>query len=281
MPIARFAAAALVALLPSLAPLTSPLAAQDTPPLRVIRTAPSAQTASALSQIAVTFDRPVAGSLDRVVDPATVMRIEPSIAGKFEWRDPVTVRFIPVAPLTAGATYQVVVSNTFRSMDGGALADLSIDISRARTHAHRRPPVARARGSAADHAEPAIPARLQLDGRSPPRRGGLVLRIQCRVQQPANLPYVRDCRARVTDKDRWELREAGGGGRDRRLIHCAGLSFAPDSLLPHGCSGEFVAPIEDDAAMSRGFARQLVKTYGDLRLLQSTAPRTRRARADH
>ena len=48
--------------------------AQGGAPLRVVRVTPDAD-ASPLATITVTFDRPVAGSLDRSVDAATVLRV--------------------------------------------------------------------------------------------------------------------------------------------------------------------------------------------------------------
>src|SRR5262245_13687196 len=80
------------------------LFAQGPTPLRVIRSTPGAD-ASPLAEISVSFDRPVAGSLDHSVDPATIFRIEPAVRGRLEWRDPVTIRLRPSATLTAGATY--------------------------------------------------------------------------------------------------------------------------------------------------------------------------------
>ena len=51
-------------------------------PLRVLRVAPRLDTgAGPMEVINVTFDRPVAGSLDRSIDPATVFRIEPGVRG--------------------------------------------------------------------------------------------------------------------------------------------------------------------------------------------------------
>jgi hypothetical protein len=95
--------------------------AQDAAPLRVIRSSPTGD-ASPLAQILVTFDRPVAGSLDRIVDAASVLTVEPAIAGKLEWRDPVTIRLTPTDPLLPGRTYTVSISNSFHAMDGAALA---------------------------------------------------------------------------------------------------------------------------------------------------------------
>src|SRR6476660_8343024 len=78
--------------------------AQTPSPLRVIRSTPTGD-AIPTAEISVTFDRPVAGSLDRSVDPATIFRIEPAVRGRIEWRDPVTIRLRPAEPLTSGARY--------------------------------------------------------------------------------------------------------------------------------------------------------------------------------
>ena len=103
---------------------TAPIAhahAQNPSPLRVIRSTPTGD-AVPTAEISVTFDRPVAGSLDRSVDPASIFRIEPAVRGRIEWRDPVTIRVRPVDALTAGTRYTVTVANSFRAMDGSALA---------------------------------------------------------------------------------------------------------------------------------------------------------------
>src|SRR5688572_22814332 len=101
--------------------LSEPAAAPVRGPLLIVRALPEG-TASPNAQILVTFDRPVAGSLDRTVDPKSVLRIEPAAQGRLEWRDPVTVTFTPTTPLASGVEYRVVVDTTFRAMDGEALA---------------------------------------------------------------------------------------------------------------------------------------------------------------
>src|SRR5437660_7349716 len=68
--------------------------------LRVVRTTPAVGSgAGPMQDISIAFDRPVAGSLDRSVDPATIFHIEPAVRGRLEWRDPVTIRLTPSAPL--------------------------------------------------------------------------------------------------------------------------------------------------------------------------------------
>ncbi|MEO7999346.1 MAG: Ig-like domain-containing protein, partial [Gemmatimonadaceae bacterium] len=91
-------------------------------PLRVLRASPGTE-ASANDTITITFDRPVAGSLDNAVDPATIVRIEPAVPGALvDWRDPVTLRIIPRPALRRGVRYAVSVSSTFKAMDGSQLA---------------------------------------------------------------------------------------------------------------------------------------------------------------
>ncbi len=90
-------------------------------PLRVLRSAPGS-VAAPTDTLIVSFDRPVAGALDDAVEPASVVRITPAIDGRYEWRDPVTLRVIPSAPLPRGQRYTVVVPTDFQAMDGSALA---------------------------------------------------------------------------------------------------------------------------------------------------------------
>src|SRR5262245_13397901 len=85
-----------------------------TPSLHVLRSSPAA-TAAPTDVVSVTFDRPVAGSLDATVDPRSIFSIQPLVTGALEWRDPITLRFTPGAPLTANATYTVTIANTFQA----------------------------------------------------------------------------------------------------------------------------------------------------------------------
>src|SRR6185369_12984688 len=97
--------------------LAAAVAADVTSPLRVIRALPEGD-ADAGALISVTFDRPVAGSLDRSVDPRTVLTLDPVMQGTFEWRDPVTLRFRPSSPLPAGLQVRATVRPGFSAMDG-------------------------------------------------------------------------------------------------------------------------------------------------------------------
>ena len=90
-------------------------------PLRVLRVTPT-DRAAATTTISVTFDRPVAGSLDATVDPRKIFTITPAVPGRLEWRDPITLRLTPAAPLNPATEYTVTVSNDFTAMDGSRAA---------------------------------------------------------------------------------------------------------------------------------------------------------------
>lgn len=81
----------------------------------------SAGDASPTAVVTVTFDRPLAGSLDRSVDPRAIFALAPATQGTLDWRDPVILRFRPAAPLTPNAAYTVTIANRFEAMDGSRL----------------------------------------------------------------------------------------------------------------------------------------------------------------
>ena len=90
-------------------------------PLNVLRVHPSDE-AQPRTEITVTFDRPVAAGLDATVNAARIFRIDPAVSGRIEWRDPVTLRFVPARPLLSGASYRITIANTFAAMDGSRLS---------------------------------------------------------------------------------------------------------------------------------------------------------------
>src|SRR5512146_3221923 len=87
-------------------------ALSTTDELKVLRASPQ-KTGEATADVTVTFDRPVAGGLGSTVDPRAIFQITPRVLGKLEWRDPVTIRLHPAAPLPAGVTFTVRIANTF------------------------------------------------------------------------------------------------------------------------------------------------------------------------
>ena len=111
MRLLSFALAAVVA--------TAPLSAQDDT-VHVLRHAPN-DTATVSNVITVIFDRPVAGRLDATGPASRLIRIDPELAGRAEWRDPVTIRFVPDEPMVPGSAFTVTIDTAFRALDGSRM----------------------------------------------------------------------------------------------------------------------------------------------------------------
>ena len=90
--------------------------AATTAPLRVIRSTPVG-VSDPITEIAVSFDRPVAGSIERAIDAATVMRISPAIAGRFTLS-----REVAELPNRSGQIVHIILTTTWRSTDGRTLS---------------------------------------------------------------------------------------------------------------------------------------------------------------
>ena len=239
-------------------------------PLRVLRATPSGDAAPG-DAISVSFDRPVAGSLDRTVDPARVLSITPAIAGTMEWRDPITVRFIPAGLLTPDTRYTVTVATTFEAMDGSTL-EAPYEFS------------FRVRGPRV------LASSLDAGGGRylrPDSRFALVMSAPVEPQALARAAYLefgipcptRTVRLRVLgqreigDDDPWFFQQAGGWERNRAADPLRRVvQLEPATPMPHGCTGELVAPAildKEGAAAPRRFG---FATYGDFRIAGSTCP---------
>ena len=236
-------------------------------PLRVIRTTPAGDV-DPLATISVTFDRPVAGSLDRTVDPRSVLRVEPVIAGRLEWRDPVTVRLVPAAPLRADVRYTITVDTAFAAMDGSRLEEPFRFSFRVRgptlLGGYPVGPGESADQSTPDqrfdvvYSAPVDAARLSASAHveaSPACQGARITRLRV-VGQRA-----------VTPADDWRLREAGGWDRSRAADSLRRIvQLAPVTPLPRACAATLVLPTEIAADMPAGLSRWPFRTYGDFRL---------------
>jgi hypothetical protein len=242
--------------------------AQSPTPLRVIRSAPTGD-AVPTAEINVTFDRPVAGSLDRSIDASAILHIDPTVRGRIEWRDPVTIRLRPADALTAGARYTVTITNDFRAMDGSALAEPYRFTFRAQgpqlltgtpvgadTHAQHVAPNQRFElvyTRLVDLAKLSSVAYIELNAACGGQR---IVRLRATAQR------------RIRDDDAWNIREAGGWQRDRTVDSLRRVvQLAPDGALPRACTGELVAPTEVEDDLLRTTTRWALETYGDLRIV--------------
>ena len=246
--------------------LVAALAAEPPLPLKVIRVSPTGD-ADPATIVTVTFDRPVAGSLDRSVDPRTAVTIEPSLPGTLEWRDPVTIRFRPAAPIAPSTTVRVRVGTGFQAMDGSSLAE-PYEFS-FRVHGPR--------------VLAGLPAGPDQSARflTPNPRFQLVLSTEADSALLARMVYLemnRNCptpgvialtpgpQLPVADDAPWQFKEAGGWERDRALDPLRRVvSLRPERPLPYGCSGALVAPLFIDRDQPGNLGRWPLETYGAFR----------------
>ncbi|MEO7458010.1 MAG: Ig-like domain-containing protein, partial [Gemmatimonadaceae bacterium] len=254
----------LVALLVALLPA---VALGQAGALRVIRAAPNG-TANPLSKITVTFDRPVAGSLDRTIDPATILRITPAVAGTLEWRDPVTIRLTPATALPSGRQYTVTIDNAFRAMDGSALAEpyrFSFRVQGPVLLAGN--PVGPSGNSDYDHLVPAQKFSVVYSSPVDVDRMSADAFIELNAGCGGAQKMVRMTAAsqrRIRDDDDGSFHEAGGWQRDRALDSLRRvLLLVPQRPLPLDCAGELVVPSEIGGEM----ARYSFRTYGEFRMI--------------
>jgi uncharacterized protein YfaS (alpha-2-macroglobulin family) len=246
-------------------------AADPGTPLKVLRTTPTGD-APPTAAVTVTFDRPVAGSLDRSVDPATVFTIAPSVPGRLDWRDPVTIRFRPDHPLAPNTTYTVTVANGFAAMDGSRLAAPFSYAFRVRgPRALAGWPVGPSQSSS--FLAPAATFEVVFD--APPDVAALgrqaFIEFGKTCSEPGAVPLRPDGMRSIGEKDRWEFREAGGYERDRAADALRRVvRLVPERPLPHGCSGALVLPASLDEQGAAQLQRWPLATYGDFKLAHAS-----------
>lgn len=238
--------------------------------LRVLRASP-ANDAGPASVITVSFDRPVAGSLDRSIDPGEIFSITPSVAGKLEWRDPITIRLTPTSLLVPGTSYTVTVAPTFEAMDGSRLDGpfqysfrvrgpevLTTSVSRG--NSGFLPPSARFSLVVSAPVEPAVVERavfLEFDATCPAR----TVRLRVSGQRE------------IREEDGWEYREAGGWERNRSVDPLRRVvELEPVDPLPRGCEGSLVTPSRLDREEGEEPRRFALATYGDFWMKEAGCP---------
>lgn len=246
------------------------LAAEQPRSLQVLSTSPSGE-APLTAPIVVIFDRPVAGSLDRSIDPSGLLTIVPKTPGHVEWRDPVTLRFRPSAPLTPGQSYTVTVANTFAAMDGSRMEAphefrftvlgpgllTGLPVNQSESPRFLAPDATFELVFSAPHDRQALRGLAYLDfGKNCGRSG--IIRLDVTEQRP------------VSDRDPWQYREAGGWERDRSIDSLRRIvRLTPERPLPYGCAGDLVAPSSIDPEGTRPFVRWKFATYGSFRLINA------------
>ncbi len=236
--------------------------------LGVLRIVPGA-TAEPDATISVTFDRPVAGRLDETVAAASLLSIEPAVAGRAEWRDPVTLQFVPAAPLQPGSAYRVTVADRFSAVDGSRLTrPLSFTFRVAGARVLTGDPVGPSTQPRFLGAEPRLrllmsssaaltllsaTARVEL---GPLCGGPGAVRLRALGQRP------------ISDADPGWFRYTGARGHDRARDLRRVVELTPVAPLPAGCAATLVVPARMDSLSGRQL-RWSFHTYGALRVLSA------------
>ena len=243
-----------------------------TPPaaLQVLSSSPSGE-ALLSAPIQVVFDRPVAGSLDRTVDPAAVFRIEPAVPGRAEWRDPVTLRFRPETPLSPGRSYTVTIANTFEAMDGSRLSEaFSYSFTVSGPQLLTGLPV-----SSGEYPRFLGPdATFEVVYSAPLDRNALrglaYLDFDKQCSRPGVIKLNASEQRPISEQDSWQYREAGGWDRDRAADPLRRVvELVPERKLPLACAGELVVPSAIDPEGTKPFARWGLRTYGPFGLTEA------------
>lgn len=94
------------------------IAAQDS--LSIARVSPAGDLRPS-SRIDISFNAPIAGRIEGLRDPSTMVRLEPAIAATIIWRDPATLRITPDSALPPGMGFTVTI-DTLTTADGARLA---------------------------------------------------------------------------------------------------------------------------------------------------------------
>jgi uncharacterized protein YfaS (alpha-2-macroglobulin family) len=234
-------------------------------PLHVLRATPTGD-ASPGSAITVSFDRPVAGSLDRTVDPERIFEISPRIAGRLEWRDPITIRFVPASLLTPGTDYTVTIKPDFEAMDGSRLEQPYSFEFRVRGPEVLTSSVATRNSSyLTPDAKFALVVSAPVDAALMARLAYLEFNSVC----PTRVVRLKVSGQReITDQDSWDYREAGGWDRSRSADPLRRVvELTPVQKLPHGCGGDLVVPPVLDEESDTGKPRRFsFATYGDFKI---------------
>lgn len=241
--------------------------------LRVLRALPQGD-AGPLAVVSVSFDRPIAASLEGVTaDPARLLQILPAVPGRAEWRDPVTIRFTPAQPLTPGTTYKVTVDTAFQSLDGAKLPEPYHFEFRVRgpkilagmpVGPGLSPTLIQARDTfrivVSQAVTPALVTRWGfIETERSCSAGRQVIRLQLLDQKP--IP---------TDAP-WQIREAGGWDRDRRADSLRRVvALTPADAVPLDCPAALVLPTWFDELGAELPDRYPFHTYGAFKIAGMT-----------
>ena len=259
---ARIAALACAVLAASTAgaqtPRARPRAAGDS--LRVLRFQPDS-AASPVAPVVITFDRPVAPALDESMLPDSLVSIVPAKAHRTYWRDASTLVTEFDELWTPGASYEVRLAAGVRAPDGRALA-------------RRAPWRVRVQQPRLIEVSPIGPVHEETREANASAHVNLVFSgVVTASQLAGRLWFVpRDCASRdsvrlnvlsvrrVSVNDSYQVKEAGGYDRDRRLDSLRRVvEVRAERPAPRGCVGAVRTPAF--GATPRDWSLQIVPAF--------------------
>ena len=211
--------------------------------LRVLRTAPDSP-ADRNGSVLITFDRPVAGDLERSVDPAEYFRIAPPVSGEARWRDPVTLVFEPDSVLPHETTFVVTVLAGLEAVDGSRLRSAhTFEFTTALAKVLDGFPVGPY--NTPEHLEVQPVFQLAVD--SPVEGDWVAARTSVQTEARCggqvfgfDLVSVRDVDAEDERRMYRLRRRAGPGAAEGRRI----VELRPERPLPGGCTADLRLPLE-------------------------------------
>lgn len=204
------------------------------------------------STITISFNRPLAGTLERLRNPAEFVRLEPAIVARMEWRDPATIRIVPREPLTPGSALTVRASGPVATLLGDTL------VAGWSKRFFVRPPAV---VGSVPGLHPQAPGQLEPDGRLLLRLSGAVdtvaLRQSARLVGSAACSGMDgdirfDVKARApSTNDPWQLQghDVPRDSVERRFDQVVELT--PVRRPPEGCTLDFEAALPDGPQLER------------------------------
>ncbi len=223
--------------------LAPPLAQQSS--LRVLHVTP-ASSITPTEPVTVTFDRPVVGSFGRVIDAERVASLQPAMPVRFDWRDPSTLRLVPLRPWTPGQVVTLTIDTTLVALDGSRLTTpvripirvtgpaMRATVPGLSTSQHALlPPGGRLRVLYSSEVDSLMLARIvRYEFDEATGCSGRVVPLRIEVQRP------------LSSEDGWGyyLRQRGDSVT-RSMARL--VEFVPTSPLSDGCNGKVVIPSLD------------------------------------
>jgi hypothetical protein len=181
-----------------------------------------------------------------VVDPERVASLQPALPVRFDWRDPSTLRLVPMQPWRTGQVVTLVIDTTLVALDGSRLTTPARIPIRVKGPARRAtmPPLSVARRTAlppdgrlrvlySSQVDTLMLARiLRYEFAAGPECGRRIISLRVAVHRP------------LSGNDDWQFTYVLGRDSAARAMARV-VELVPTSRVPDGCEGMVVVPSLD------------------------------------